>query len=104
MPVELLILFLAFVVFLAFFVGLNIGNTCTFWFFKTYTEILKTLTNDQYNILTAKLNNIVQTSKVTYIYPEATCPECGATIEEEQIDSMLNLLFTRAQLVQIKSL
>lgn len=71
---------------------------------KTYTEILKTLTNDQYNILTAKLNNIVQTSKVTYIYPEATCPECGATIEEEQIDSMLNLLFTRAQLVQIKSL
>ena len=34
-----LILFLAFVVFLAFFVGLNIGNTCTFWFFKTYTEI-----------------------------------------------------------------
>ncbi len=34
-----LILFLAFVVFLAFFVGLNIGNTCTFWFFKTYTDI-----------------------------------------------------------------
>ena len=71
---------------------------------KTYTEILKTLTNDQYNILTAKLNNIVQTAKITYIYPEATCPECGVTIEEEQIDSMLNLLFTRAQLVQIKSL
>ncbi|MBR1638419.1 MAG: DUF1049 domain-containing protein [Treponema sp.] len=34
-----LILFLAFVVFLAFFVGLNIGNTCTFWFFKTYEAI-----------------------------------------------------------------
>ena len=34
-----LLLFLAFVVFLGFFVGLNIGNTCTFWFFKTYTEI-----------------------------------------------------------------
>ena len=34
-----LILFLAFVVFLAFFVGLNIGNTCTFWFFKTYTDV-----------------------------------------------------------------
>lgn len=71
---------------------------------KTYTEILKMLTNDQYNILTAKLNNIVQTSKITYIYPEATCPECGSTIAEEPVDSMLNLLFTRAQLVQIKSL
>ena len=34
-----LILFLAFVVFLAFFVGLNIGNTCTFWFFKTYADV-----------------------------------------------------------------
>jgi len=34
-----LILFLAFVVFLAFFVGLNIGNVCTFWFFKTYTDV-----------------------------------------------------------------
>ena len=71
---------------------------------KVYTEILKTLTNDQYNILTAKLNNVIQNSKVTYIYPETTCPECGSTIVEENIDSVLNLLFTRAQLVQIKSL
>lgn len=71
---------------------------------KVYTAILKTLTNDQYNILTAKLNNIIQNSKVTYIYPETTCPECGTTITEEPVDSVLNLLFTRAQLVQIKSL
>ena len=71
---------------------------------KVYTEILKTLTNDQYNVLTAKLNNIIQDSKVTYIYPEVTCPECGVTIAEEPIGSVLNLLFTRAQLVQIKSL
>ena len=71
---------------------------------KLYTDILKTLSVDQYNILNAKLNNIIQTSKVTYVYPEATCPECGTTIEEENIESVLNLLFTRAQLVQIKSL
>lgn len=71
---------------------------------KLYTDILKTLSLDQYNILNAKLNNIIQTSKVSYIYPEATCPECGTTIEEEGIESVLNLLFTRAQLVQIKSL
>lgn len=71
---------------------------------KVYTDILKTLTNDQYNVLTAKLNNIIQDSKVTYIYPKTTCPECGVTIPEEGIASVLNLLFTRAQLVQIKSL
>lgn len=71
---------------------------------KVYTDILKTLTNDQYNVLTTKLNNIIQDSKITYIYPETTCPECGVTIPEENIGSVLNLLFTRAQLVQIKSL
>ena len=42
--------------------------------------------------------------EVTYIYPEDTCPECGSTLPEEEIDSMLNVLFTRAQLAQIKSL
>ena len=71
---------------------------------KTYIEILKTLTNDQYNILTAKLNNIIQEPKVTYIYPETTCPECGAVIKEETIESVIRLLFTRAQLIQVKSL
>jgi hypothetical protein len=71
---------------------------------KVYTGILKSLTNDQYSVLTAKLNNIVETPKVTYIYPKAECPECGTTIPEETVDSVLNLLFTRAQLVQIKSL
>ena len=71
---------------------------------KVYTDILKTLTNDQYNVLTTKLNNIIQDSKITYIYPETTCPECGVTIPEENVGSVLNLLFTRAQLVQIKSL
>ena len=71
---------------------------------KVFTGILKSLTNDQYNVMTAKLNNIIQNPKITYIYPEVTCPECGATIEQEPVDSMLNLLFTRAQLAQIKSL
>ena len=71
---------------------------------KVYTEILKTLTTDQYNVLNAKLSGMIQGSKVTYIYPETTCPECGTTIPEERIDSILNLLFTRAQLAQVKSL
>ena len=71
---------------------------------KVYIEILKTLTNDQYNVLTAKLNTIIQNPKISYIYPETTCPECGAKINEEPIDSVMRLLFTRAQLVQVKSL
>lgn len=71
---------------------------------KTYTDILKTLSNDQYNVMVAKLDNVIGESKISYIYPETTCPECGNTISEEPVDSMLNLLFTRAQLVQVKSL
>lgn len=71
---------------------------------KVYTGILKSLSSDQYNVLTAKLENLIQVPKVHYVYPESKCPECGATIKEEPIDSVLQLLFTRAQLAQIKSL
>ena len=34
-----LILILLLVVFMAFFIGLNLSNLCTFWFFKTYTDL-----------------------------------------------------------------
>lgn len=71
---------------------------------KTYIDILKTLSNDQYNVMVAKLDNVIGESKISYIYPETACPECGNTISEEPIDSTLSLLFTRAQLVQVKSL
>ena len=71
---------------------------------KTYIDILKTLTNDQYNVMVAKLENIVGDTKISYIYPEVPCPECGNTIPEERVDSMLQLLFLRAQWVQVKSL
>ena len=81
----------------------NINKT-TISKLKMYIEILKTLNNDQYNVMIAKLNNLIQNPKVTYIYPKAECPECGAELAEETIDSILNLVFTRAQLVQVKSL
>ena len=71
---------------------------------KTYVDILKTLTNDQYNVMVSKLENIVGENKISYIYPATKCPECDNDIPEEPIESMLNLLFTRAQLVQVKSL
>ena len=34
-----LILILLLVVFMAFFIGFNLSNVCTFWFFKTYTGL-----------------------------------------------------------------
>ena len=34
-----LILILLLVVFMAFFIGFNLSNVCTFWFFKTYTDL-----------------------------------------------------------------
>lgn len=71
---------------------------------KTYIKILKSLTSDQYNMLIAKLSNLIEEPKVTYVYPEIVCPECGAKIPESDIQSVLQLIFTRAQLVQIKSL
>ena len=70
---------------------------------KLYTEILKTLTNDQYTILTSKLNSIIETPKVTYVYPKTTCPECGSEIPEAPVESMLQVLFMRAQSVQAKN-
>jgi len=37
--IFLLVLFLLVVVFLAFFIGMNLTNLCTLWLFKTYTEV-----------------------------------------------------------------
>ena len=34
-----LILIVLLVVFMAFFIGMNLSNVCTFWFFKTYTNL-----------------------------------------------------------------
>lgn len=34
-----LILILLLVIFMAFFIGMNLSNVCTFWFFKTYTDL-----------------------------------------------------------------
>lgn len=37
--VVTLVLILLIVIFMAFFIGLNLNNVCTFWFFKTYTDL-----------------------------------------------------------------
>lgn len=71
---------------------------------QTFTGILKTLTVDQYSAFTEKLNNIFEPSKILYKFPAVKCPECGHIIPEARVESMLQLLFTRAQLARIRSL
>ena len=41
--IAALIIILLVLIFLAFFVGKNLGNICTFWFFKTYTDLSVTV-------------------------------------------------------------
>ena len=41
--IAALILILLIFIFLAFFVGKNLSNICTFWFFKTYTDLSVTV-------------------------------------------------------------
>lgn len=69
---------------------------------KVYSDILKTLTSDEYAALVTKISeNANKESKITYVLPESSCPECGATIPEEPAGSMLDLLFTHRQLTAI---
>lgn len=71
---------------------------------KTYNSLLKTLNNDQYNVMMGKLENLIGETKISFIYPKAICPECGNEIDESPVESVLQLLFTRAQLAQIKNI
>ena len=71
---------------------------------KVFREILKSLTNDQYNVLVAKLNTVVEDPKISYVLPKVVCPECGAEIPEAPVDRMLDMLFLRAALSQVKAL
>lgn len=37
--IAFLIIFLVFIVILAFFIGYNLTNLCSFWLFHTYTQV-----------------------------------------------------------------
>ena len=68
---------------------------------KAYSKVLKSLNSDQYMLLTSKLNSLVSESKVKYVIPEWTCPECGTVVPERPIPSMLGMVFDRRQLAPI---
>lgn len=78
---------------------------------QVYMGILSAITSDQYSYVIGLLNNLIKPADVYYKIPECVCPECGAVIPEELINannddvtSMLSLLFMRAQLARIKSI
>lgn len=70
---------------------------------KDYGSLIKTLTADQYATFITKINSLMQDPKISFIIPEVECPKCHKKIPSQPIDSMLRILFTRAQLAQIKN-
>ena len=71
-----------------------------------YYNILKTLSSDQFSVVTRTINEINEQNKVmaTFHYPDAVCPNCGAEIKraDEEMNP-LTMLFIRHQLVQSAS-
>ena len=70
---------------------------------KDYGSLIKGLTADQYATFITKINSLMEDPKVSFIIPEVECPKCHKKIPAQPINSMLQILFTRAQLAQIKN-
>lgn len=71
----------------------------------TYYKVIKTLSSDQYSVLTSNMRKINDKASddVTYIIPATTCPKCKKIIEESQ-RRPLDMLFTRHQLLTIAAI
>lgn len=70
---------------------------------KDYGSLIKGLTADQYATFITKINSLMEDPKVSFRIPEVECPKCHKKIPAQPINSMLQILFTRAQLAQIKN-
>lgn len=65
----------------------------------TYSRILHTLEPNEFNVLSAYLNNLQGKAEVLrYVIPESKCSKCGATIEKRTASGKA-LVFTQQQLV-----
>lgn len=71
---------------------------------RDYGSLIKGLTADQYATFITKINGLMEDPKVSFIIPEVECPKCHKKIPAQPINSMLQILFTRAQLAQIKNI
>ena len=70
-----------------------------------YYNILKTLSPDQYSIVTRTISDINDKNRVmaTFKYPDTKCPKCQREIKGETNVNPLSMLFTRHQLVRLAS-
>lgn len=69
-----------------------------------YSEILKSLSSDQFQFLQAYIKKISDRHDgISYILPETICPKCD-TVIEEQVMEPDQLLFTRHQLAAIANI
>ena len=71
---------------------------------RAKVQILRTLTPDQYNILTGKIAEIAKNAdRITYCQPEYKCEKCGNEIAETVMTAQ-EMLFIRHQLALIQTL
>ena len=70
-----------------------------------YYNILKTLSPDQYSVVTRTISDINDKNRVmaTFKYPDTKCPKCQREIKGETNVNPLSMLFTRHQLVRLAS-
>ena len=66
-----------------------------------YSQIMSTLTSDQYNTILAYMQNINKGGEsLSYQLPEVNCPKCKETIKARPADAQ-QLVFTRHQLAAL---
>lgn len=73
--------------------------------FKTkvlnYAKVIGTLDSDQYKFILTIIDKINKRGdELTYVYPEMTCPKCGATVPERRVNAQ-RMVFLRHQLVAL---
>lgn len=73
--------------------------------FKTkvanYAKIIGTLDSDQYKFILTIIDQINKRGdELTYVYPEMSCPKCGAIVPERRVNAQ-RMVFLRHQLVAL---
>jgi len=73
--------------------------------FKTkvanYAKVISTLDSDQYKFILTIIDQINKRGdELTYVYPEMSCPKCGAIVQERRVNAQ-RMVFLRHQLVAL---
>ena len=69
-----------------------------------FSQVIKSLTSDEYNKLYTYITQITSNERsIYYQLPELTCPKCGKKLDVDTDENGLSLLFKRHQLVPIVS-